>query len=227
MVERQQVLDLEVGTPNFSNHYVLTWLSPTRVWREGVGGAEEDFLILLTTFWDTLLMCCLLVRSFHIWIQEHGRPTAVQAFGIGILKLLWAHILSSHIATCTCTCSSNLCSNPVASYKTLWIIPVTFPLTVGVHWCWIYAVSFSHSTDGSPSAQHYPSQSIPTNQLQSQLQQHFADLAAKTPLPELLGKVQNLGFPSSCTFVLNMLERWVFGIHLFCFSKWSKNFPTK
>ena len=119
MVERQQVLDLEVGTPNFSNHYVLTWLSPTRVWREGVGGAEEDFLILLTTFRDTLLMCCLLVRSFHIWIQEHGRPTAVQAFGIGILKLLWAHILSSHTATCTCTCSSNLCSNPVASYKTL------------------------------------------------------------------------------------------------------------
>ena len=51
--------------------------------------------------------------------QKHGRPTAVQAFGIGILKLLWAHILSSHTAACTCTCSSNLCSNPVASYKTL------------------------------------------------------------------------------------------------------------
>ena len=169
----------------------------------------------------------LLISAFLSHLkQEHGRPTAVQAFGIGILKLLWAHILSSHTATCTCTCSSNLCSNPVASYKTLWIIPVTFTLTVGVYWCWIYAVSFSHSTDGSPSAQHYPSQSIPTNQLQSQLQQHFADLAAKTPLPELLGKVQNLGFPSSCTFVLNMLERWAFAIHLFCFSRWSKNFPT-
>ena len=33
---------------------------------------------------------------------------------------------------------SNLCSNPVASYKTLWIISVTFPLTVGVYWCWTY-----------------------------------------------------------------------------------------
>ena len=53
------------------------------------------------------------------------------------------------------------------------------------------------------------SQSTTTAQLQSQLQQHFAELAAKIPLPDLLGRVRNLGFPSSCNFVLNMLERYV------------------
>ena len=54
------------------------------------------------------------------------------------------------------------------------------------------------------------SQSTTTAQLHSQLQQHFTELAAKIPLHDLLGRVRNLGFPSSCTFVLNMLERYMY-----------------
>lgn len=75
------------------------------------------------------------------------------------------------------------------------------------------------SSRGSPGGGHLrqeysrvqgESQSTTTAQLHSQLQQHFTELAAKIPLHDLLGRVRNLGFPSSCTFVLNMLERYMY-----------------
>ena len=41
------------------------------------------------------------------------------------------------------------------------------------------------------------------------LQQQVTDVITKTPIQELISQIKKVGFPSTCMFVLNLLEKYV------------------
>ena len=102
MVERRQVLDLEVEIPNL--YYPSLSLSHDLAphVHKGWAGEEEEFLVwlvllaipLFKTHKSLLLsMCCLLVEqcSFYIGTQEYSSVSLWCCSHIGMLKL-WAHV---------------------------------------------------------------------------------------------------------------------------------------
>ena len=64
----------------------------------------------------------------------------------------------------------------------------------------IFAPSIPHFPDASPAASPYQLQPTPS--------QTVTELAAKAPFLDLAPRVKNLGFPASCNFVLNLLDRY-------------------
>ena len=139
--------------------------------------------------------------SYSSLVVEEDAKRLAQEVSIHLHEYLHVHMLSD----IACFCA-------ILKYSTD-IIIILFYTCLPYIFLWCNAnedVSPVPPTWSQPSAPSSPAHPPPLTPHQIALQQqHVLDSITKTPANELILQIKKLTFPSSCTFVLTLLERYV------------------